>query len=42
MTNEIKEAITEALELVYLKQLIKDELFKAVNELEAQNDRWIT
>lgn len=42
MTNEIKEAITEALELVYLKQLIKDELFKAVNELEAKNDRWIT
>lgn len=42
MTNEIKEAIIEALELVYLKQLIKDELFKAVNELEAKNDRWIT
>lgn len=42
MTNEIKEAITEALELVYLKQLIKGELFKAVNELQAKNDRWIT
>lgn len=42
MTNEIKEAITEALELVYFKQLIKDELLKAVNELEAKNDRWIT
>lgn len=42
MTNEIKEAITEALELVYLKKIIKGELLKAVNELEAKNDRWIT
>lgn len=38
MTNEIKEAITEALELVYLKQVIKGELFKAANEEPSRGD----
>lgn len=44
MTNEIKEAITEALELVYLKKIIKGELFKAVNEdkEDKEPEDWIT
>ena len=39
--NEVKEAIFEAFEFIKarneLKKLIKDELFKAINE-----DKWIT
>ena len=40
--NIITEAVQEAFETVYIKNFIKEELIKAVNEITAKNDRWIT
>lgn len=43
MNKEIvKQALNEALELVYFKQLIKGELLKAINEDKEEPKSWIT